>query len=498
MPQIKVLLVDDEVLIKDVLREKIDWARFDMEVVAAVGSADCALTYVRHAPVDLMITDIRMPCTDGNDLIRQISRLGLDIRFLALSAYTDFETVRKSFTLGVFDYLQKTDIGTPAMDQILLRLRNEIISKKKTTATRITAPALNDRIKADTCCTAICIRTTVDLSSDDLAAIGQTEHDEPQLCLGQAGAGFVKAYLIHRSHTVSDSQRETEDWINRRRQLLAGTGDRCIGISSTGYGASADKLAAEAERAAGHGYYLPSGLHVVYSHAITDDRAEEKMDADVWRSAIYGQLRHFNIDQALDVVKTMLQTLAEIRPEPNACCDLVESIYCYCLHFFKDQQLLEPDSDFEMNEHEIALLIRQMERYDKLKNWVEWHLDQLKQQFYLQYTGSITRMIQRYIEMNLSETLSLDDIARAFNLNRSYVSYLFKQEAGLPLKRYINNMRLEQASACLMNTGMKIKDICAFVGYNNIEHFSRAFKVAFGLSPLSYREQKQKNCCQDL
>ena len=96
--------------------------------------------------------------------------------------------------------------------------------------------------------------------------------------------------------------------------------------------------------------------------------------------------------------------------------------------------------------------------------------------------------ILHYIEENLSEPLSLQEIAQQYNYSVTYISKLFKNVTGSSLVSYIIEKRISRARH-LMYENLEIMQIAEQVGYRNYSNFYKAFKKATGLSPEDYRHQ---------
>lgn len=96
--------------------------------------------------------------------------------------------------------------------------------------------------------------------------------------------------------------------------------------------------------------------------------------------------------------------------------------------------------------------------------------------------------ILHYIEQNLSDSLSLQQIAQQYNYSVTYVSKLFKGVTGSSLVSYIIEKRIGRAKQ-LMYENIEIMQIAERVGYHNYSNFYKAFKKATGISPEEYRRQ---------
>ncbi|GBF74391.1 DNA-binding response regulator [Paenibacillus sp. 598K] len=103
----KVLIVDDEPLILDGLQYVIDWEEHGAEIVAMAGNGAEALRALEQNGIHIVITDIKMPVTDGLELIRETKKRGLNVKFIVLSGYDEFELVKKAIVYGVENYLLK-------------------------------------------------------------------------------------------------------------------------------------------------------------------------------------------------------------------------------------------------------------------------------------------------------------------------------------------------------------------------------------------------------
>ena len=105
-----------------------------------------------------------------------------------------------------------------------------------------------------------------------------------------------------------------------------------------------------------------------------------------------------------------------------------------------------------------------------------------------QYTPTIQKIIH-YINLNISNDLSLGEIASVVNMNASYVSDLFKKETGSTISYYIHYQRMRHAAHFLRNTQSSISSIAQSVGIYDVNYFSRLFKRYMGQSPSKYRKQ---------
>jgi transcriptional regulator GlxA family with amidase domain len=91
------------------------------------------------------------------------------------------------------------------------------------------------------------------------------------------------------------------------------------------------------------------------------------------------------------------------------------------------------------------------------------------------------------IQSNLSHTQSVEELAHAVRLCPSHLRHLFKIEIGLSPKRYQQSARMVEAKRLLENTTLSMKEIANVIGMRDATHFSRSFKLIYGVTPTKHR-----------
>ena len=102
---IKLLVVDDEIWIRERISKEIPWESVQAEVVGTAEDGQEALEMAEELEPDIIITDIRMPGFDGIELLRELRKKSLDIKVILLSGYNDFSYAKEAIKYGAFDYI---------------------------------------------------------------------------------------------------------------------------------------------------------------------------------------------------------------------------------------------------------------------------------------------------------------------------------------------------------------------------------------------------------
>ncbi len=103
-------------------------------------------------------------------------------------------------------------------------------------------------------------------------------------------------------------------------------------------------------------------------------------------------------------------------------------------------------------------------------------------------SSALVNKIVYFIHENISEPITLNDLAEHFGLSKSYILKLFRQTFNTTVTVYINNVKLDNALQLLLTSMMNINEISAFLGYTDSAYFSRLFKRRFGICPSKYNQ----------
>lgn len=96
-------------------------------------------------------------------------------------------------------------------------------------------------------------------------------------------------------------------------------------------------------------------------------------------------------------------------------------------------------------------------------------------------------IIQKYINENYTEELTVQGLAKMVHLSPNYLSSLFKQSFGMSLQNYIINFRLFKSKELLTNSSHSISKIASLSGFSDSQHYSQLFKKHIKYTPSEYR-----------
>lgn len=103
----KLLLVDDEPIIREGLERIIDWEKLDLKLTASCPNAIAALDSMTDDMPDILLTDIRLPGMTGLELVQRAVTLHPMLQTLILSGHDTFQYAQQALKYGVIEYLLK-------------------------------------------------------------------------------------------------------------------------------------------------------------------------------------------------------------------------------------------------------------------------------------------------------------------------------------------------------------------------------------------------------
>ncbi|MCG8498981.1 MAG: response regulator [Firmicutes bacterium] len=125
----RLVIVDDEEIIREGLARIVALSGLDFEVVGEAENGKTGFELVCQLSPEIVIADVKMPVMNGLEMIDEIKQLKCDIRFIILSAYTDFNYTRHAIKSGVIDYLMKP-VNRLELIALLKKIKEELDLEK--------------------------------------------------------------------------------------------------------------------------------------------------------------------------------------------------------------------------------------------------------------------------------------------------------------------------------------------------------------------------------
>ncbi len=521
--KMKVFLVDDEIAIRENLRNSFPWEEKGYQLVGEAPDGEMALPMLRDLNADILLTDIRMPFMDGMRLCEEVQRTMPWVETIILSGYDDFSYARKAITLGVKEYLLKP-VTAKELESALDRVRRQIEEKRRD---REHLSALRDRLSSGN-----------QFLRDKLLASLFTDEGDPEdddALLSQMRTLGVN--LTAACYTVIDISFDAEG--EKRlscRGALSGLADMSGGgvyVCNAPKGARALVLGDNPEDTEERAYsfassaaHLPEllrekNLLIAIGETVSDFHEIRRSMASARHARHLQTRKQENTGRIIiganeETGRQMKLTEAELSPLYErlqyAAREDVESILteytqsmdpALALGYLRVAALLaarriiqdaggDPRSELSDAMVGKALAAEGDAGFERLAELLEEAID-FRNRNVSGYGDSAISQARAYLSQNYANpNLMLQDVAGQVHLSQSHFSTVFAQETGLTFTQYLTALRIGKARELLEATEMRSSQIAEEVGYNDSHYFSYLFKKNTGMTPSEYRRQNRE------
>lgn len=524
---IKVLIIEDEFLVRVGLKTFITWEEEGFQLIAEASNGIEALSILEHEQCDLLLTDINMPQMDGLTLLRRVKELYPHMKSIILSNHDDFEFVRTALQLGALDYVLKLTMEPQELMSKLRAVQQQIAQER---SEQNHAKQLNSKIEMfqkeirekrfyDIITKACSKREiaevlqefqfpasesyrSVMLQIDSYQQVLETNTFKSEKLLIQSVANIITELVRGRGSgelilleagrfsllLASFSAKLLEEIRDSMKRYLKL--DISCGVSNS-FSDIYDVHAAftESEYALSFNFY--GGVEKIrYVETLSISAASTERIS--WSDEELIRLLEQRNQEAIITFITELgeRMFQQQAVEPSE----TKEQWIKIIHLFS-QSLSEVGGDI----YSIApyqgrfpfQTIRNAETLDEvvawLQGWVEVYFQHLNHCVDHQWRPEIQQVAQ-IIKEGYATQIKLMDLAKAVGYSESYLSVLYKKETGETIMDSITRYRLKKAKELLKDKALKIYEISEAVGYTDPNYFGKFFRKIEGIYPQEYRK----------
>ena len=184
----KVLIIDDEVFIREGMKQIIPWQELGCEVIEEAQNGEEGMEKIIQLIPDIIVSDIRMPKKNGLEMIDEIKSINKNMQIIILTGFREFEYAQQAIRLGVLRFLLKPS----KIDEIKEAITAAVINLDKLPQIKSNAGKLEDENR-------------VDEDSNDKLEVVSDDGDKPQYLVRQA-IEYINEYYNQKIdlQTVAD------------------------------------------------------------------------------------------------------------------------------------------------------------------------------------------------------------------------------------------------------------------------------------------------------
>lgn len=534
----KVVLIEDEAIIREGLLYGIDWVKFGFEVVGEAEDGEEGLELVADTEPDLIITDIHMPFMNGLQFIERVKAVRPETEIIIISGHEEFQYAQKALKMGVYEYMLKP-IDVDYLERVLEQLRakydlrhkeaSAVLSWKEQAAIGLSLE--KERVLKDLLFGAIEAEEAAQLLEDFKAnyygvmilqiddysiltnGMDETEIKEMERLFFHAvtssvsGGERIVAVEDKKGECMvclSDKYRET--FKTKITELCNAIREKTSAIGPFTVTAAVGKLGDSLHAVRQSYKQALEALH--YKFVVGGDQNIFYKDIEMISRQAQTSKSDYNDSDLLSSIKTsdkerIRQCLFELMTDIQARGSnsylymqmIIGSLYIQVMKVLKDV-----GGSAEEIFKEPVEVYRQVMAHQTIEGMVGELLQvclRITDYIESRKVGKFNQTIDKakeYIKAHYAvEELSLENVATHVNMGTSYFSVIFKQETGETFIDYVTGIRMGKAKELLGISGFKAYEIAYMVGYNNPTYFSTLFKKWVGLSPTEYRNNVVKS-----
>lgn len=500
----KLLVVDDEAIMRKGISNFMNWESIDCEVAGTASDGLEAIEFIKMNTVDIVITDIKMPAADGLAVAQFIYENYPDIKVLLLTGYAEFEYAQTAIQYNVSAFLLKPTNKKELLEAVQAAQKQLIISKKNSSIAKDEIaflkdqllqeltnqplnPSLNQRLEQFDIPLGHFFIVAFQLvpMGTDIASLKKNIIDEKQnaYCYRYNNL-IITIYFLDK--TYLDIPPYILDNCNEIAEITRTLDSKQVAVGISQYHSGAADFSTAVSEAI---YALTLNFYSETSIALFSNMANYK-DYDLTAE---NSLHLFQFENNLnnwlfeDAAVILQHIFAKFKSNfvnsmdaKNICCQ----IYYICSRVLIKKDIAPPTPDY-------LTQIQGSSDIFSLENTILELITYMREHLFTIARGQnkLVENTVKYIHSNLSSALSLETIADYLHISPSHLSRTFKKACDETLIEFINKARIEKAKEYLLNSDILSYEIAELVGYNDPTYFSSIFKKYTSLSPTDFKQQ---------
>lgn len=531
------MIVEDDYIVRLYLKKNIDWEKNNCSVVAEASNGKEALENLAKTPIDIILTDIGMPQMDGITLIKEVRKLYPRIKIVVLSCHSDFIYVKDAMKYGAYDYILKHMMESQNLMDVIDNVRRSA-TKEEEDRKNLASLKENNTGKNPAACMFIkellkgkhnigdakivnklnklgvnigaknivvmnveildkgIFREMVSVEDPELyefsvlnviCEILSDEDKSTAICFDSDRFIAILSFEDHRSLLNIESQQQSiarniEQYLERTLKIKSfiTVSDVMQDITMLG---TAFEQALEASR-----YKIyKTNTRLIFYKEINKKCLLSGINKEI--NNFKESLKNSDFEECERILESIFTEVKRLMVSPE---DL-ETIFIELLNAissYMEKLGFDRKSILGMDVMPYKR-IKEFTNIDELFNWYLNVYSDMKKSISSQIAGGYRKEIRAaidYVNKNIENEITLNDVANYVGISPVYFSQLFKQQTGENFSEYLTRIRIDLAKRLLEDTNLKIYEVAYKAGFSQPQYFIKVFKEVVGMTPLDYRK----------
>lgn len=537
----RVLLVDDEILVRDAIKENIDWAGIDCELVGDCQNGQEAAEFVKKNPVDIVLTDICMPYMDGMELSHFLHDNYPDVVIVIFSGFGEFEYAKKAIQYNVSEYLLKPITAmelTSVINDMKVKVDQRQNEKRK--MENLTKASENYRKNAQVI-RSKAIEALVNCTQDVKESLEQLKGMGIELLSSHYRVAQFDIDLYSDMYQIDLEKRQesalmafvlyniTDEIVSRENAGIAyqeGSSRVCVLFTGTRTKDFSNRICSICreiqqkvkevigiEVSMGIGSWVKAPEELIHSYNLAGkaiqyryllggnlllDMEETLVDQNV---SLHEMFQHLTDTLKTGKKESMELTMSKIEEtikgalvnKSRACVYLQQAVRAIGNAY--ESMTTDAQNVLEQRENLVHRLTDQ-KTFQQAIGLVKEYAQQVFDELSSMNSSSGQRqalLALDYIQNNYMDCeLSLNSICSYLSISTSHFSTIFKEVTGETFMEVLIRTRMQKAKELLENTTLKNYEIAEKVGFSDPHYFGISFKKMTGKTPTEYAREYRK------
>ena len=534
-----VLLVEDEILERENMRASWIWENGDFKLCADAANGEDAWRILHEQPIDIVVTDIRMPFMDGLELCRLIKNAYPKIMIIILSGHSDFSYAQKALSLGVNDYIVKPAKSSDLLDALYkvashidqdnklqselenykLRLKQSNDLRKQMLLINLVTGVLPtenvieeakelsiDLTFNDSCCVIIeLFEDKIQISDHEYLLALEIQDGIKEALIDKSAISFswnLRKYCLILKMSEMTQVKNQLNLVKEKiidYYVMSGLNYRpviAIGRIRKGIEGVVESFA-DAQFVLNFRFLFHNAEIMTSddSLVLSDNNLNFEIVLMNEKTLIDNLIRYGTKNEAGDLVSKFVMKLKSLNLSymvfQYICIELISQIKNFLTDLSDDDPVKVINQFSSNNIFQLNHWLSWANDLDKfganLKELISGVIDIRDKRKNYRYS-TIIAIAKEYINKNFSDPdLSLASVANKVNITPNYLSTIFTQETGESFIEYITRLRITKAKELINSTSMRIVDIAFSVGYQDSNYFSKIYRKIAGETPSQTR-----------
>lgn len=502
---ISLLVVDDEVTIRQSIEEMILEQYPDQFLVYQAENGLKAVELACSFPIDLIITDIKMPVCTGLDMMEKLRGIDYSGEIIVVSGFDDYALVRQAMKSGAVDYLLKPMESAEffsLIDSCIVRILHVKALKSQT-------KAHIDTLEETLYKNQYTISHLLPSPPESYRPLLEDYPVEPDsLCIvalfdifqkGLPKNTQKKAWALEILETFSEGgehliQGEVKDlWVvlyffgdisgeERFTRCLTSLSEKQVKVCCTAP-CDISRLGASYQECL---LKLEQMFFDIPEVSIADP---EPFPCSQIMKELLEAAGRLDFEQTAALIQKFFYQICHDKPSVTEVRQILNSFVYSVMQ--KNNTYIRIISNYKFTENDISLVIQNDLSAAHLKKELIRILD-------IYIAEALSHVSQRddyyvqkakeYIGKNYAADITLAAISEHLSIHPNYFSTLFKKKAGISYTQFLRQVRVEAACRLIKDSTRKFYEIAELCGYHDTVQFNRAFREETGMSPSDYRK----------